>query len=52
MEVTAVWIEVEADQTDQEGLAVFSQYLLTGMELIHCNFHEHSQLLHVGGGWL
>ena len=34
----------------QEGIAILSQYILTGMELCCRDFHCHAKLLHVEGG--
>ena len=45
-----IWGEVAASPTNQEELAILSQYLLTGMESCQREFHGHVKLLQVGGG--
>ena len=48
-EITVIWIKVAAEPTKQEGLAILSQYLLSGMESCRRDFHGHTQLLRGGG---
>ena len=48
MEVLSIWVEMATVPSKQKGIAVFSQYLVMGVEKCRRGFHGHAQLHHMG----
>ena len=46
-DVPSIWREMKFARTKAEGLALLSQFFLTGMSAYQSTFHGHADLLHI-----